>query len=166
MLAYIARRLAQLVPVLLVMSIVIFAIAKLLPGDPTVTVLGETSSAEQRARLRQDLGFNDPIPVQYVRWLARAATGDLGVSLRTQQPIGAVLAARIPVNLELTFVAILLALVIGVPAGVLAARWRGTWVDVLASTVALSGMAIPFFRLGVLLILLFSVRLGWLPPSG
>lgn len=166
MLKYALRRLIQLAPMLLIMSIVIFGLAKMLPGDPTVTVLGEAATLQQREQLREELGFNDPVALQYARWLGRALTGDLGVSLRSRQPVGEMLAARIPVTLELTGLSILLALVIGIPMGVLAARWRGTWIDIAASTVAMSGMAIPFFWLGVLLIMLFSVRLGWLPPSG
>lgn len=166
MLAYIAKRLMQLIPVLLVMSIAIFGIAKALPGDPTVTVLGEAATVEQRERLREELGLNDPIPVQYAQWLGRALTGDLGTSLRSREPIATMLAARVPVTLQLTSLAILLSVAIGIPLGVAAARYRGTWLDLCVSSIAISGMAIPFFWLGVLLILLFSVKLGWLPPSG
>lgn len=166
MLAYIAKRLLQLIPVLLVMSVVVFSIAKALPGDPTVTVLGDSATAAQREQLRQELGLNDPVPVQYVHWLGRAVSGDLGYSLRSREPISEMLAARVPVTFQLTLLAIVLSLAIGVPLGVVAARNRGTWLDFGVSSVAISGMAVPFFWLGVLLILLFSVKLGWLPPSG
>jgi peptide/nickel transport system permease protein len=166
MIFYIARRILQLVPVLLIMSIVVFGIAKALPGDPTVTVLGDTATPEQRARLRAELGLDESIAIQYGKWLSRAAVGDLGNSLRSHEPISSMIASRAPVTFQLTALAIVLSIIVGIPLGVIAARKRGTWVDLVVSSFAISGMAIPFFWLGVLLILLFSVRLGWLPPSG
>ena len=163
---YLARKLAQMLPVALIVTIIVFALTNLLPGDPTVTILGEQATAEQRAAVRVEYGLDRPAPLRYVEWLGRAAQGDFGRSLRTREHVSEMLAARVPVTLQLTFVAILIAVAIGVPAGILAARFRGSAIDVVVSFVAMSSVAIPYFWMGVMLILLFSLRLGWLPPSG
>jgi peptide/nickel transport system permease protein len=163
---YLARKLAQMLPVALIVTIIVFALTNLLPGDPTVTILGEQATAEQRAAVRVEYGLDRPAPLRYVEWLGRAAQGDFGRSLRTREHVSEMLAARVPVTLQLTFVAILIAVAIGVPAGILAARFRGSTIDVVVSFVAMSSVAIPYFWMGVMLILLFSLRLGWLPPSG
>jgi peptide/nickel transport system permease protein len=160
------KRLIQMIPVILIMSMVIFAIAVLLPGDPTVTILGEEAAPDQRERVREEYGLNDPIPVRYARWLSRVLQGDLGRSFRTREPVLSMLEARIPVTIELTFLSMLVSVLIGVSAGMAAAKWHHTWVDIVASIISMVGVAIPFFWLGILLILLFSLRLGWLPPSG
>ena len=159
-------RLAQMLPVALIVTVVIFGLTNLLPGDATITILGEQASPEQRARARTAYGLDDPIPVRYANWLLRAVQGDLGRSLRSNEPVTQMLGNRIPVTLELSALSILVAAVIGIPAGVLSARFRGGWVDVVASLVSLCGMAIPYFWLGVLLILAFAVGLGLFPPSG
>ncbi len=161
-----AGRLAQMLPVMLIVTIVIFGLTNLLPGDATITLLGEQASPEARARARAAYGLDDPIPVRYATWLVRAAQGDLGRSLRSNEPVTQMLRNRVPVTLELSALSILVAVVIGLPAGVLSARFRGGWIDVLASLVSLCGMAVPYFWLGVLLILLFAVGLGLFPPSG
>ena len=166
MIRLLASRLAQMLPVALIVTVVIFGLTNLLPGDATITILGEQASAEQRALARTQYGLDDPVPVRYVTWVVRAVQGDLGRSLRSGQPVTSMLRSRIPVTLELAALSILVAVVIGLPAGVLSARFRGGWVDVVASLVSLCGMAIPYFWLGVLLILLFAVGLGWFPPSG
>jgi peptide/nickel transport system permease protein len=163
---YLARKLAQMLPVALIVTIIVFALTNLLPGDPTVTILGEQATAEQRAAVRVEYGLDRPAPLRYVEWLARAAQGDFGRSLRTREHVSEMLAARVPVTLQLTFVAILIAVAIGVPAGIMAARFRGSAIDVVVSFVAMSSVAIPYFWMGVMLILFFSLRLGWLPPSG
>ena len=159
-------RLAQMLPVMLIVTVVIFALTNLLPGDPTVTILGEQATAEQRARARADFGLDGPIPVRYVTWLARAAQGDLGRSLRSNEPVVHMLRSRVPVTLELATFSILIAVLIGLPAGVLSARFRGGWVDVVVTVISLCGMAVPYFWLGVLLILALAVGLGLFPPSG
>ena len=159
-------RLTQLASVLIVTSMVIFAMTQLLPGDPTVTVLDENATAAQRETLRDAMGLNDPVALRYVRWAGRALSGDLGASIRTREPIAGMLLARFPVTLELTFLAILLSVVIGIPAGIVAAKFRGTWIDLGTGVVTMSGMAIPYFWLGVLLIMVFAVNLRWVPPSG
>lgn len=166
MLRLVGSRVAQLLPVLLVMSIAVFALTDLLPGDPTVTVLGENATPAQRAMLRAQMGLDRPAPLRYLAWLARLAQGDLGTSLRTREPVAAMLAARLPVTVQLAILSMLLAVAIGIPAGVVAALNRNGPLDLVVSVVALAGMALPFFWAGILLIRLFALRLGWLPPSG
>ena len=166
MLPYLAKKLAQMLPVAFFVTIIVFALTNLLPGDPTVTILGEQASPEQRAAVRVEYGLDQPAPVRYVTWLARVAQGDFGRSLRTREDVGEMLAARIPVTLELGFLSLLIAVAIGMPAGILAARFRGSLIDVAASLIAMSSVAVPYFWMGVLLIMLFSLKLGWLPPSG
>ena len=163
---YIIRRLIHLIPVLFVVSIVIFSITMLLPGDPTLAILGDQASQTERLAMRSKMGLDRPILLQYLTWLGNACSGDFGRSLRTQEPVVEMLAARIPVTLQLTLGGILLAVVIGVPLGILAALRRNSWVDVLCSATATSGVAMPYFWTGILLIMLFALKLGWLPPSG
>jgi peptide/nickel transport system permease protein len=166
MIRYLGARLAQMVPVVLVVSVVIFLLTQMLPGDPTVTIVGENATPEQRAQARIEYGLDAPAPIQYLRWLGRTVQGDFGRSLRSRERVIDMLASRVPVTLQLTALSIFVAVAIGVPAGIAAARWRGTWVDAVASVAALSGMAVPYFWMGVLLILVFAQTLRWLPPSG
>lgn len=166
MLRYVSRKLAQMLPVAFCVTVIVFALTNLLPGDPTVTILGEQATAEQRAAARLEYGLDDPAPLRYLTWIGRVAQGDFGRSLRTREPVGGMLAARVPVTLQLGFLSIVIAVAIGVPTGILAARFRGTPIDVVASFVAMSSVAIPYFWMGILLIMLFSLKLGWLPPSG
>ncbi len=163
---FVIRRLIHLVPVLFVVSIVIFSITLLLPGDPTLAILGDQASQAERLAMRTKMGLDRPILLQYLTWLGSAFTGDFGRSLRTQEPVAEMLAARVPVTLQLTLGAILLAVVVGVPLGILAALRRNSWVDVLCSATAMSGVAMPYFWTAMLLIILFSLTLRWLPPSG
>lgn len=166
MLSYLGRKLVQMLPVAFFVTVIVFSLTNLLPGDPTVTILGEQATPEQRAAVRVEYGLDQPAPIRYVTWLGRVAQGEFGRSLRTREDVGAMLAARIPVTLQLGFLSILIAVAIGVPAGILAARFRGGLIDVAASLVAMSSVAVPYFWMGVLLIMLFSLQLGWLPPSG
>jgi peptide/nickel transport system permease protein len=166
MLPHLARKLAQMLPVAFFVTVIVFALTNLLPGDPTVTILGEQATPEQRAAVRIEYGLDQPAPLRYVTWLGRVVQGDFGRSLRTREDVGQMLAARIPVTLELGLISILIAIAIGVPAGILAARFRGTTIDVVASFMAMSSVAVPYFWMGVLLIMLFSLKLGWLPASG
>ncbi len=166
MITFAIRRIAQLIPVLLVMSMIVFATSMMLPGDPTTAILGEDASLADRAALKAEMGLDQPIPVQYARWLGKALTGDLGKSLRTQEPVAQMLASRVPITLELALLAVIVSVLIGVPLGIFAALKRNSWIDSLLSAVSLSSMAIPYFWVGILLIMLLSVRLGWLPPSG
>jgi peptide/nickel transport system permease protein len=166
MLRLIASRLAQMVPVLLVMSLAVFALTDLLPGDPTITVLGENATPQQRETLRRDMGLDRPAPLRYLDWMGRTLSGDLNSSLRTREPVAAMIAARLPVTIELTILSMLVASLIGIPLGVVAALNRNSWIDLAVSVLALAGMALPFFWAGILLIRLFSIHLGLLPPSG
>lgn len=163
---FLLSRLSQVAVVVLLVCVTIFVLTNLLPGDPTVTILGEEASQEQRAKARADYGLDLPAPVRFVRWLGHAASGDLGRSLRSNEPVVRMLADRIPVTLQLTLMSIAVAILIGLPAGIVAARFRGTPLDVVVSFVAMASVAIPYFWMGVLLIMLFALKLGWLPPSG
>lgn len=163
---FLAHRILQLVPLLLMVTFLIFSMMQLLPGDPTFAMLGEQAGPEDRAALRAKLGLDQPLPVQYARWVAHTASGDLGTSLRTREPVSEMLRTRIPVTLQLTVMAIGLSLLIGVPAGIAAALKRNSLVDLAVSLVSMGGVAMPFFWMGMLLIGFFTLRMGWLPPSG
>lgn len=163
---FIIRRFGQMVPVVLIMTFIVFSLTLLIPGDAAITILGEQSSMQDRAKLRAELGLDKAIPIQYATWLSGIATGDMGRSIATREPVAQMLKTRLPVTLQLTFQAVLLAVLVGVPLGILAAARRNTWLDVAASTTAMTAMAIPYFWVGILLIMLFSIRFGWLPPSG
>jgi len=172
-----------LVPVLLGISLIIFTIARVIPADPALLILGERASPEARQDLRQKLGLNDPLffnteaavktgkPLalfdsQYFRFLFGALRGDLGRSYFTRTDIFKSLAQRFPATIELSLVATLFALIVGIPGGILAAMKRGTTLDSMIMLVALSGVSVPVFWLGILLINVFAVNLGWLPSSG
>ncbi|MCP3387982.1 ABC transporter permease [Bradyrhizobium sp. CCGB12] len=160
------RRLAVSLPTLLLVSMMVFGLQKLLPGDPALALAGEEHNPEVVEYLRQKYRFNDPIPVQYAFWLKSVIQGDFGTSVRTRLPIGKMLVEKLPVTIELATLSMLVALVIGLPIGIFAALWRGTPLDYGASMFGLAGLSIPHFWLGIMLILLFSVNLGWLPAGG
>lgn len=166
MYVFIARRLLLAIPTLLIISIFVFSLQKLLPGDPILVMAGEERDPAVIETLREKYHFNDPIPVQYVAWLGSALRGDLGVSLRTNQPVLQLVAEKLPVTLQLALMAMSFALLIGIPLGIVAAVRKNTFVDYLVSTLALSGLSVPNFWLGIMLILFVSVQLGWLPASG
>ncbi len=163
---YLLRRIAQIVPTLLFASILIFGLQQLLPGDPAMVLAGEERDPTVIAHLRETMHLDRPFPVRYAYWLRGVLHGDLGESLRMQQPVRALIADKLPVTLELAGIAIVIALVIGIPAGVVSAVRRGSGWDYAANVVALWGLSTPNFWLGIMLILLFSVTLGWLPASG
>jgi peptide/nickel transport system permease protein len=162
----IVSRLLQMVPVVFMLSVIVFALTMLLPGDPTATMLGEFATPEQRAVARQQYGLDDPLPAQYARWIARVVEGDFGRSLRTRETVLTMLWARLPVTFEVAILSILVAVIIGMPLGVVAALKRNSWIDVGVSGLALSSLAVPHFWAGILLIYCFSLWLGLLPPSG
>ncbi len=166
MLAFLGRRILIAIPTIVLISIFVFALQKLLPGDPVLAMAGEERDPATLAFLRAKYRLNDPIYVQYLTWIGNALRGDLGISLRTNQPVLDLIAQKLPVTIQLAVMALIIAMAIGIPAGVLSAYRRGTWVDWLASVVALAGLSVPNFWLGILLILLVSVQLGWLPASG
>lgn len=168
MLRYVVERLALTLVLLVVISLATFSLMSLVIGDPVYAILGPEASADQATieRLRQDLQLDRPIPVRYLDWLGHAVTGDLGRSFR--QPVGvrdAVL-ARLPVTLELTAAAILLAVAVAIPLGTAAALRAGRPIDVALSAVAAFNLSVPNFFLGILLIYVFALRLGWLPSAG
>ena len=166
MLSFIARRVVVAIPTILLISVFAFGLQMLLPGDPVLAMAGEERDPEVIAYLREKYGLNDPIPVQYLKWMRGVLTGDLGISLRTNLPVIELIAAKLPVTIQLAVMALIFALVIGIPAGILSAVKKGTATDYAANLVALSGLSIPNFWLGIMLILLVSVRWDLLPASG
>jgi len=163
---YVAQRLAVLAPTLLLVSVLIFGLQKLLPGDAAVALAGEEHDPAVVAAIRQRYHLDRPIFVQYGLWLGRVLRGDLGESMRNRIPVAQLLAAKLPVTLELAIGSMAIALLVGLPAGLLAAVRRGSPVALAANVLALSGLSVPHFWLGIMLILLFAVQLGWLPASG
>ncbi len=166
MYAFLTRRLATILPTLLFVTILIFGLQQLLPGDPAKVLAGEDQDPTVVAHLRQKMHLDEPLPVQYLYWLGGVVRGDLGESLRIQKPVTSLIAEKLPVTIELALLAIVIALAIGIPAGIVSAIAKGTWWDYAANAVALWGLSTPNFWLGIMLILLFSVQLGWLPASG
>ena len=164
MVNYLIRRIFTSILVLFGISVLVFSIIHLVPGDAVSAILGRQKvNAENVARLREQLGLNDPIPVQYLNYLGKALRGDLGESLRNYVPVSEAIAEQLPSTISLAFSALILALVIGFILGLAAALNHGTWLDTLAMGVSVSGLSIPTFWLGLLLIMLFSVNLGWFP---
>lgn len=166
MYAFIAKRLLVAVPTLLIISIFVFSLQKLLPGDPILAMAGEERDPQVLEYLREKYRLNDPVAYQYVAWLGSALQGDLGISLRTNQPVLLLIAQKLPPTIQLAVMSMVFAILVGVPMGILAATRKNTVFDYVASIVALSGLSIPNFWLGIMLILLVSVQLGWLPASG
>ncbi len=163
---YIGKRLLVAIPTLLIISIFVFSLQKLLPGDPVLAMAGEERDPATIEFLREKYRLNDPVPLQYINWLGGVVTGDFGISLRTNQPVLELIGQKLPVTIQLAVMAMFFAMVIGIPIGILAAVKKNTWIDYTANIVALSGLSIPNFWLGIMLILLVSVKLGWLPASG
>ncbi len=165
MTTFILQRFLALVPLLLGVSILVFLMAQLVPGDPVMMMLGEYSvaSAEDIEKLREQLGFDDPLHVQYGRYLRGLVQGDLGDSMRSRKPVTQLILQRLPRTIELTLVALVFAILFGTSMGIIAALNHNSWLDYVTVTIALLGVSIPGFWLALLLILVFSVNLGWLP---
>ena len=163
---YVAKRLLMLVPVLLGASLVIFILIRLIPGDAALVMLGARARPDSIQQFNQRYGLDQPLPVQYVLWLFNVVQGNLGDSLRTHQPVLKELLARLPHTIELSFFSILIGALAGLILGVVAAIHRNQPLDYLTTTTALIGLCIPVFWLALMLILLFSVGLGWLPAGG
>lgn len=161
--AYLARRLLLLVPTLLGVTLAAFLMLRLTPGDPVAIMLGEFASGERVRQLRRELGLDRPLVVQYLKFAERAARGDLGTSIRSRRAVADEIADRFPSTVTLTVAAMILAVSVGVPTGVVAATTRRPTVDSAAMAFALLGLSMPTFWSGLLLILLFSLKLGWLP---
>lgn len=168
MFRYFLYRLAAAVPVLIGVSIAVFVMVRLVPGDPVQIMFANQSqpSPERLAEMRHQLGLDLPIYEQYFKYVTGVMQGDLGQSFRSRQPIGSEIAERLPNTLNLTLASLLVAIVIGVTAGVLSATFRGSWIDKLSMITAIFGISIPAFWLGLMIMLLFGVRLQWFPVSG
>ncbi|GEC52127.1 peptide/nickel transport system permease protein [Bradyrhizobium japonicum] len=166
MLNFLAKRLVQLVPTLFFVSLLIFSLQHLLPGDPALVMAGEERDPAVIEQIRQQYHLDQPIPVQYAYWVKGVLTGDLGESLRNKMPVSSLIAQKLPVTMQIAGMAIVVAFLIGIPAGIISAVKIGTAWDYGANLFALWGISTPNFWLGIMLIFLFSVELGWLPASG
>lgn len=166
MLALIGRRALIALPTLFLVSLFVFALQRALPGDPFLVIAGEERDPEVIARLREIYRMDDPVVVQFFAWLGQVVQGDFGRSLRTGEPVLGLILQKLPVTLQLAIASIVVAIGIGIPAGIIAARRKDTVVDYSTSALALSGLSIPNFWLGIMLILVVSVELKWLPASG
>lgn len=166
MLPFIGRRVLTAIPTLLIVTLMVFGIQRALPGDPALILAGEQQDPAVIAFIRAKYRLDEPVPVQYVAWLGQLVRGDLGVSLRTNERVLDLIASKLPVTIELSILSLLVALVIAIPTGVIAAVKKGKAADYGGTVLALTGLSIPNFWLGIMLILLVSVRWGLLPASG
>jgi peptide/nickel transport system permease protein len=170
--AYFVRRALTTLPVILLVTMLLFALRTMTPGDPATLAIGQETDlnraqyqqALQRIRARYDL--DKPLPVQYVLWVGKAMVGDLGRSYRSNQPVREAIVERLPVTLELGLSSLVLSWIIAIPAGIIAARNRNKWQDVLANFIGLFGLSLPHIWVAFVLIFVFGVKLRWLPPSG
>jgi peptide/nickel transport system permease protein len=163
--SFLLRKVGAALVVLVLTSFVVFLGVRAIPGDPALALGGETRDAAVLEQIRHKYGLDDPLPVQYVRWMSRVLQGDLGVDSR-ELPVRETIVSRLPLTLELAFFSLLIAAMIGVPAGVVAAVRRGRLSDYAATTGALVGLSVPHFWLGLMMIIVFAVDLGWLPAGG
>jgi peptide/nickel transport system permease protein len=166
MLRFVGARLLGTLPVLVLLSIGVFLMLHLTPGDPVQIMLGQDADPQAVAALRAELGLDQPLPIQYLHWLGNVLHADLGRSIRTHEPVSEAIGSRLPVTIELSLISLLLSLAIGLPTGVAAATRRNTAVDLASTGLALAGVSLPSFFLGILLILVFALWLRWVPPSG
>lgn len=166
MLSYIGRRLLQLIPVLLGMTFIVFLIIRAIPGDPAQVILGQQATAEAVKALRESLGLDNPWYVQYFQYLGELLRGDLGTSMRTREAISTEIWPYLAATIELAFCAMVLAIVIGVNAGIISAWFQNSWFDYAAMILALIGVSMPIFWLGLMFQWGFSIQLDWLPTSG
>ena len=166
MLPFLTRRAAISIATLFAISVIVFTGVRMIPGDPARVMAGTEADASGLEEIREKYGLKDPIAVQYLRWLGLVLRGDLGESIRTREPVVRTVARKLPITIELAWLSVLVAVSIAIPAGVFSAAHRNTLWDFLANGVSLCGLSIPSFWLGIMLILLLSVRLGWLPASG
>jgi peptide/nickel transport system permease protein len=165
---YIIRRLLLMIPVVTLVSMIAFSIILLLPGDPALAILGPERARDTVAyqAIRTELGLDRSIPVQYLSWVSKMLVGDFGNSAHYQQPVTMLVGASIVPTVQLALMSMIIALVIAVPIGIISAVKPGSWLDIIGTTIALSGVAIPNFLLGILLILLFALVLRWFPAGG
>jgi len=165
-LTFLTQRLLQIIPTLIIVSMLIFGLQQLLPGDPALIMAGEERDPKVLQEIREQYRLDQPIPVQYFYWVKGVLSGNLGESMRLKAPVGALVIEKLPVTLQLAAMALLIAICIGIPAGIVSAVKKETAWDYGANLFALWGLSTPNFWLGILLIFLFSVTLGWLPASG
>ncbi|MGG2056111.1 nickel ABC transporter permease [Lysinibacillus pakistanensis] len=163
---FILKRLAQIIPVTLGVTLVVFLIMQMIPGDPAIILAGEGASQETVAELRENLGLNKPLAVQYTDYIKNLLQGDMGNSLKNNQPVFEEITARLPITIELAFYSILITIVLGLIAGIISAIRPYSFMDVGLMVVALLGISLPSFWLGILLMYVFSVQLHWLPVAG
>ena len=163
---YLVKRLLHAVPVFVGISLVVFSLIHLIPGDPAIAVLGEQATDEEVNALREEWHLNDPLWQQFGIWLLNILQGDLGRSLHTNQPVSEIIASRLPATAILSGIAIVVSLMIAIPVGIISALKRNSWIDHVARVVAMLGVSIPNFWLGIVFIIIFAVHLGWLPPGG
>jgi peptide/nickel transport system permease protein len=166
MLLFLGKRLLQLIPTLFFVSVIIFSLQQLLPGDPALVMAGEERDPAVLEQIRKQYRLDQPVPIQYVYWVKGVLTGDLGESMRLKEPVLHLVMQKFPVTLQLALMAIVVSLSVGITAGVISAIRKNTKVDYAVNFVALWGISTPNFWLGIMLIFLFSVWLGWLPASG
>ena len=165
-LRYLCKRVLSTIPVLFLVSLVVFSMIHLTPGSPARAMLGPEASDEQVAALEEVMGLNDPLPVQYVNWISDLLHGDLGTSVSDNEPVLSMIVSHIGPTISVTIFALIIDLIVALPLGILAARKKGAAADQLVSVVSLFGVSLPDFLLGLLLMLLFAVQLGWFPSSG
>lgn len=164
--AFLVRRLLLTVPILFIVSVICFSMINLIPGDPATVILGPEATEQAKEQMRERLNLNEPVPVQYLDWLGGVFRGDLGESLIDDAPVAGIILQRLPVTLELALGTFVVSLTIAVVAGILSASRRGTWIDYVSTGIALGGISVPHFWLGMMFIIIFAVSLGWLPASG
>lgn len=162
----IVRRLVAMVPLLFIVSLMVFSLVLLIPGDPAITIAGDNATEQQIEETRERLGLNDPVVVQYGRWAGGLLQGDLGTSLFSSRSVGSAIVERLPVTLSLTFLAVTVGLLIALPAGMLAGTRSGSLRDRVATLIASLGVAVPNFWLGLMLLLVFAIWNPWLPATG
>ena len=166
MTSLIIRRLLLAIPTLLLVAVFVFTLQKLLPGDPILVLAGEDRDPQVIEALRIKYGFDKPVPLQVLYWIGAVVQGDLGLSYKTSEPVLRLIGQKLPVTIELALFAIIIAMAIGIPAGILSAYKKGTWIDYTANIFSLSGLSIPNFWLGIILILVVAVHFKLLPASG
>ena len=166
MLTLIGKRVLQMVPTLFFVSVIIFLLQQFLPGDPALVLAGEEKDPVVIEQIRQRYRLDQPLPVQYLAWIGGVFSGDLGESMRLKEPVARLIAQKLPVTIQLAVMAMLFTLAIGIPAGIISAVRKNTVLDYAANVFALWGISTPNFWLGIMMIFVFSVQLGWLPASG
>jgi len=166
MLKMILKRIFQLIPVLLITMSMTFVITRVLPGNPAVSILGPQATAEDIAKMEEEMGLHDPMPVQYINYMKRILTGDLGTSYRYNRPVADLIFEKLPNTLQIALASLIIALLIGVPVGIISAVKQYSVFDYISMIAALIGVSMPSFWLGLMLVLIFSVNLGWFPTMG